>query len=111
MTFNPLVQAGIATDGMNFIGFSAPFARSTEHLGSDRIRYFGHTKPIVAIDDYRLTPGNYLALQKEFDWFLHLTIKFDDGPAGQFQHFAQRELALPETEGHVEFNIHYQLQV
>jgi hypothetical protein len=101
MTFHPVIQAGLATDGINFIDFPAPLARSTEYLGRDRLRYLGHAKPVVAIDDYRFAPGNYLAFQKELDWFLHLAIEFDDGSAGQFQYFAQRELALPETEGHI----------
>ncbi len=86
---------------ISFIGFAAPLARSTDHLGRDRLWYLGHAKSIVAIDDYRFTPGNYLAFQKELDWFLYLAIELDDGPASQFQHFAKRELALPKAQRHI----------
>lgn len=78
MTFNPFIQIGMAADGINFIGFSAPLSGSTEHLGRDRIRYFGHAKPVVAVDDDRFSPGNYFAFQKELDRFLYLAIEFDD---------------------------------
>jgi hypothetical protein len=100
-TFTAVIQAGIAIQEISFIGFSAPLARSTDRLSRDRLRYLSHAKSIVAIDYYRFAPGNYLAFQKELDWFLHLAIEFDDGSAGQFQHFAQCELALPETKGHI----------
>ena len=82
MTFNPATQAGIAIEGISFMGLFAPLVRSTEHLGRDRLRYFGHAKPIVAIDDDRFAPGNHLAFEKELDWFLHLAIEFDDRSAG-----------------------------
>src|ERR1700741_4087203 len=101
MTFNPATQVRIAIGGMRFMGFSAPLSLSLEHLRRDRLRYLGHTKPIVAVDNDRFTPCNHLAFEKELDWFLDLAIEFDDGSAGQFQHFAQGELALAETQRHV----------
>jgi hypothetical protein len=100
MTFNPATQVRIAIGGMSFMGPSAPLSLSPEHRGGDRLRYLGHTKPIVAIDDDCFAPGNHLAFEKELDWFLHLAIEFDNGPAGQLQDFPEGELALTETQGH-----------
>jgi hypothetical protein len=42
------------------------------------LRHLSHAEPIIAVDHYRLAPGDYLAIEKKLDWLVYLTIKLND---------------------------------
>ena len=72
---------------------------------------FRDAQAVVAVNNDSLTAGNQLAVQKQLNGVVDLTIQLDDRTAGQLEHFTQGQLTLAEAKRDIQLDVHNQLEV
>src|SRR5271165_1293635 len=60
---------------------------------------------IVAVHDGCLSPGDHPAVQQQLHRVVDPPVQFDDGSTRQVQDLLERELALAESQQHIQFDI------
>src|ERR1700721_3179330 len=109
MFFQVRPTAGFRNSKDNFIGLH--LVRSTEKMGGNGVWDFRDAQAVVAVNNDSLTAGNQLAVQKQLNGVVDLTIQLDDRTAGQLEHFTQGQLTLAEAKRDIQLDVHNQLEV
>src|ERR1700744_5815667 len=95
MFFQVRPTAGFKNSKDNFIRLH--LMRSAEKVGGNGLWDFGDAQAVVAIDNDGLTAGDQLAVEKQLNGVVDLTIQLDDRTAGQLEDFTQGQLPLAEA--------------
>src|ERR1700722_13399084 len=94
----------------SFIDIRAPQPLA-EKMGFNGLRNFGYAQAVVAVDNHCFSARHQLAVEQQLHRLVDHAVELDHRSAAQFQHLAQRQLALPEPERDVQLDIHHQLQI